>query len=69
MIKYLIYKWRRRKMKVKLFEVVSLNNGNLATIIGINKDTYKAELIDEKGKSLGIKEITNSEIKEIIYNK
>lgn len=56
-------------MKVKLFEVVSLNNGNLATIIGIKKDTYKAEIIDEKGKSLGIKEITNSEIKEIIYNK
>ena len=42
MIKYLLYKWRVWKMKAKLFEVVELNNGNLATILEVNKDLYKA---------------------------
>ena len=55
-------------MRVKLFEVVELNNGNLATILEVNRDSYKAEII-ENGKTLGIKDITNFDIKEIIYNK
>lgn len=56
-------------MKAKLFEVVRLESGNLATILEVNKDLYKAEVIDENGKSLGVKDITNSEIKEILYYK
>ena len=56
-------------MKAKLFEVVELNNGNLATILEVNKDLYRAEIIDKKGNSLGIQNISNVDIKEIIYNK
>lgn len=56
-------------MKVKLFEVVKLNNGNLATILEVNKDSYKAEIIDKKGASLGVQNISGLDIKEIIYNK
>ncbi len=56
-------------MKVKLFEVVKLNNGNLATILEVNKDLYKAEIIDDKGKSLGTQNISNSDIKEVIFTK
>lgn len=56
-------------MKIKLFDVVKLNNGNNATILGINKNTYRAEILTEEGKTLEFKEITNSEIKEVIYTK
>lgn len=56
-------------MKIKLFDVVKLNSGNNATILGINKYSYNAEVIDDEGKSLGYKEITNSDISEVIYTK
>lgn len=56
-------------MKIKLFDVVKLNSGNNATILGINKNTYRAEILTEEGKTLEFKEITNSEIKEVIYTK
>ena len=56
-------------MKIKLFDVVKLNSGNNATILGINKNTYRAEILTEEGKTLEFKEITNSEIIEVIYTK
>lgn len=56
-------------MKIKLFDVVKLNSGNNATILGINKNTYRAEILTEEGKTLEFKEITNSDIKEVIYTK
>ena len=58
-----------RKMKVKLFDVVKINSGNNATVLGINNNTYIVEVIDDEGKTIGIKEITNSEINEVIYTK
>jgi len=52
-----------------MFDVVRLDNGNLATIINYDKSIYKAEVVNDKGVSLGIKEISDSEIKEIVYKK
>lgn len=40
-------------MKIKIFDVVELNNGNKATIIEINKNRYKVEIVDKHGKSKG----------------
>ena len=56
-------------MKVKLFDVVKINSGNNATVLGINNNTYIVEVIDDEGKTIGIKEITNSEMKLYIQNK
>ena len=56
-------------MKVKLFDVVKINSGNNATVLGINNNTYIVEVINDEGKTIGIKEITNSEINEVIYTK
>lgn len=56
-------------MKVKLFDVVELNNGNKATILSINKDIYNAEVLNKKGFYLGVQELKSSDIKEIIYTK
>ena len=36
-------------MKIKIFDVVELNNGNKATIIEINKNGYKS-LIEKRGE-------------------
>lgn len=56
-------------MKVKLFDVVELNNGNKATILSVNKDIYNAEILNEKGFFLGVQELKASDIKGIIYTK
>ena len=56
-------------MKIKLFDVVKLNSGNKATILGINKNNYRAEILTEEGKTLEFKEITNSDIKELLFTK
>ena len=56
-------------MKVKIFDVVELKNGYKATIVQVNNTSFKADIIDNNGKSLGIKEIHTNEIKNIIYSK
>lgn len=53
----------------KMFDVVELNNGNKATIITNDKSIIKVEEVDNKGISLGIKEITDNDIKQIIFKK
>lgn len=50
----------------KIFDVVELNNGNKATIITNDKSTIKVEEVNNKGISLGYKEITDSDIKRKI---
>lgn len=50
-----------------IFDVVELNNGNKATIITNDKTKIKIEEINDRGISLGIKEITENDIKEKIY--
>lgn len=36
-------------MKYKQFDVVVLNNENRATILGINNNSYNAEIVDIEG--------------------
>lgn len=52
-----------------MFDVVRLNNGNLATILNYDKSIYKVEVVNENGVSLGIKEISDDEIEKIVYKK
>ena len=56
-------------MNRKIFEVVKLTNGYLATIIGINKDSYKVEIVNNNGKRKKITEINETDIKEVIVKK
>ena len=52
-----------------MFDVVELKNGNNATILTIDSSKIKIEEVNKKGISLGVKEITDSDIKEIIFRK
>ena len=57
-------------MKLKIFDVVELNNGNKATIAkNKTKDMYKAEIITNEGKTLGIKLINENDVSRIIFTK
>ena len=56
-------------MNRKISEVVKLTNGYLATIIGINKDSYKVEIVNHDGKRKKITEINENDIKEVIVTK
>lgn len=52
-----------------MFDVVELKNGNNATILTIDSSKIKIEEVNKKGISLGVKEITDGDIKEIIFRK
>ena len=52
-----------------MFDVVELNNGNKATIITKDKSIIKVEKVNNKGISLGIKVITENDIKQVIFRK
>ncbi len=52
-----------------MFDVVELNNGNKATIITSNKLSIKVEEVNNEGISLGVKEITENDIKQVIFKK
>ncbi len=56
-------------MKLKIFDVVDLYDGNKATILENNKGLYKAEIVDSKGNNQGIVDITEKDIKSIIISK
>lgn len=57
-------------MKLKIFDVVELKNGNKATIVeNKTKDMYKAEIVTNDGKTLGIKLIDENDVKNIIFTK
>ena len=56
-------------MKIKVFDVVELNNGNKATILSIDEDVYKAEVVTSDGKSKGISNLEEKDIKEIIFKR
>lgn len=55
--------------KYKVFDVVELYNENKATILNVEKETYKAEIVDQEGTSLGIKNICEEEIKKTLISK
>lgn len=52
-----------------LFDVVELNNGNKATILTKDNSIIKIEEVNDKGISLGIKEIKDNDIKQVIFRK
>ena len=56
-------------MNYKVFEVVQLENDNLATILEKRNNAYKVEEIDKKGEIKGIKEITDDDIKALKYSR
>ena len=56
-------------MSYKVFEVVQLENNNLATILERKNNIYKIEEIDNMGNIQGIKEITDNDIKELKYSR
>lgn len=56
-------------MKLKIFDVVELQNGNKATILDNNNNTYKAEIVDSEGINKGVENITEINIRKIIISK
>lgn len=56
-------------MKIKKFDVVELNDNNKATILEIKNDKYLAEIVDDEGKTLCTRNLTQDEIKQVIYTK
>lgn len=56
-------------MKYKQFEVVKLKNKYYATILGIEDNKYKSEVVDEKGNRIEIKMITDDEIESVLVKK
>ena len=57
------------KMKIKKFDVVEQNNNNKATILEIKSNSYLAEIVDNKGKTVETRNITQDEIKQIIFTR
>lgn len=55
--------------KLKVFDVVKLNDGNNATILDNQNYIYKAEIVNLKGESQGIKDITDNDINKILISK
>ena len=56
-------------MKLKKFEVVELIDGNKATVLDIRNNEYYAEIVDSKGNTIGYKNITEANIKNILISK
>lgn len=57
-------------MKIDKFNVVELHDGNRATIIDIKgKNEYFAEIVNVYGQTVAKRDITDNEIKHIIYSK
>lgn len=57
-------------MKIKIFDVIELNNGKKATILEeIDNGIYKVEIVNNNGISEGISRIDNKDIEKIIFQK
>lgn len=56
-------------MKLKIFDVVELNDNNRATILNINNKEYFAEIVNSAGISLGNRIITDNDINKVILAK
>ncbi len=54
-------------MQFKVFDVIELEDGKRATIIKIDDNIITGEIIDDNGKSLGVKEIEKERITKIIF--
>lgn len=56
-------------MKLKKFDVVELKNNNKATILEIKNNEYLAEIVDNNGTTVDTRNITQEDIKQIIYTR
>lgn len=56
-------------MKIKIFDVVELKNNNKATILEIKNNEYLAEIVDNNGKTLDVRNINQNDIKQIIFTR
>ena len=56
-------------MKLKRFDVVELKNCNKATILEIKDNEYLAEIVDRNGITVDKRNITQEDIKQIIYTR
>lgn len=56
-------------MKYNQFDVIELNNGDKATIIAINDNLYKVDIVDENGARKEVKNVKQDEIKRLIFKK
>ena len=56
-------------MKLKVFDVVELKNGDKATIKEVLNNEYKVEIVNDNGKLKGIQKIAEKDINKIIISK
>ena len=56
-------------MNYRIFDVVELYTKEKATIIDINKETYKVQITDNDGRNKYVKDIKSKDIKNVIYQK
>lgn len=56
-------------MKFKKFDVVELINSNKATILEIKDNEYLVEIVDNNGITVDKRNITQEDIKQIIYSR
>ena len=56
-------------MNIKQFDVVELNNKNKAIIKSKDGNGYFAEIMNEQGKTIESRYISQEEIKSMIYSK
>ena len=56
-------------MKLKIFDVVELNDKNRATILNIKNNEYWVEIVNSAGVSIGNRIITEKDINRIIIKK
>lgn len=56
-------------MKVKKFDVVELKDNNRAIILNIYNNKYFAEIVNAYGITVEKKNISNNDIKRIVYSK
>ncbi len=56
-------------MKLKVFDVVELKDGDKATIKEILDNKYKVEIVSDKGKFKGIQKIGEKDISRVIISK
>ena len=56
-------------MKLKIFDVVELNDKNRATILNIKDNEYLVEIVNSAGVSIGNRIITEKDINRIIIKK
>lgn len=55
-------------MKVKVFDVVEVNNGTKATVLEIIQGGYNVEVVDKRGNSKGRKTISVYIKTKVWYN-